>query len=861
MLLTRPAVTLLFFLFYCCANAQLSVTTIGSPAVINFDATVAGVSNGAYADSGFEPAPSIAGRLSSNAFSVTGWSDGNLAFGGTRITLNTDYTRGISVGGGVTTGGMYAFDLGAPQNRAVGFQPGANDWAPGTFTLKVTNNTGSPVNSIDLSYKLFVRNDQGRSNSFNFSYSTDDITYTSVTALNYSSPDVADASPAFLQVTNPVTSVTIPLGTLLVNGASFYLRWNGADVGGSGSRDEFALDDISVTMNNSGISPCAAPTNQSAGPITFSNITYSSIDGSFPAASPAADRYLVVRSLSSSLTSSPVDGIVYSSGDLLGGGVVVASGSSLSFTAGGLSYGTQYFFFVYAYNETSCTGGPVYKSTSPLTGNSTTNTPPACTGVPGAATALVFTGISGNTISGSFTAGASADEYLVIKSLSPTLSSDPVNTTTYNPGDPIGGGVVVSRRSNTVFAALGLSTSTVYYFFIYSMKSTSCSGGPLYNTAALTGNATTTSGGNGAPAGYYTAAAGLTCSSLKTQLKTIVSTGYVQLLYSDVFSAYATTDTRPAPNNNLIWDMYTDNPGGGTLYNYVYGTNQCGTYNAEGICYNREHSVPASWFSDNFPMYTDLHHLFATDGFVNNKRSNFVYGKVATATYTSQSNQSKLGSSAVAGISGNVFEPIDEYKGDFARAFFYMITRYESGVAFPATNWSSAVPGGTTTNVFSGNTYPTVITSYLDMLYNWHIQDPVSQKEIDRNNAVYVIQGNRNPYVDSPQYVQRVFACASAVVGINEIIGSTNDWRNNIAITPNPVTGNSMTITLGVTNNKRLLLELFDITGRKMLTQTILPYTSRASISIGNNRISSGQCFARISNGKESVVKKVLIIR
>jgi endonuclease I len=173
------------------------------------------------------------------------------------------------------------------------------------------------------------------------------------------------------------------------------------------------------------------------------------------------------------------------------------------------------------------------------------------------------------------------------------------------------------------------------------------------------------------------------------------------------------------------------------------GSKQCGNYGKEGDCYNREHSIPKSWFNDKAPMINDFHHLVPTDGYVNNRRSNYPFGQVGSATYTS-GNGSKLGSSNYTGISGTVFEPIDEYKGDFARMYFYMLTRYNSQV------------GGWSGGVFQGE-YPYLKTGYYNLYIQWAINDPVSQKEIDRNNAGYGYQGNRNPFVDCPSMFYRAF--------------------------------------------------------------------------------------------------------
>lgn len=217
---------------------------------INFDSTIAGVSNGQYMGTGFTPNP-VEGQLNSNAWAITGWTDGALIFGETRSTPSSDYTRGIS-GGGVSTGGLYSF---RPMvgNASLGFQPGGNDWAPGSITLKIQNQTGSIIHSLAVAYKLFVRNDQGRSSTFNFSWSNDHITYNDVAALNLTSVADADITPSWQQ-NNKSTMIN---GLAVLPGGYFYLRWSGNDAGGSGTRDEFALDDITISANP--LSPIILP--------------------------------------------------------------------------------------------------------------------------------------------------------------------------------------------------------------------------------------------------------------------------------------------------------------------------------------------------------------------------------------------------------------------------------------------------------------------------------------------------------------------------------------------------------------------------------------------------------------------------
>ena len=247
------------------------------------------------------------------------------------------------------------------------------------------------------------------------------------------------------------------------------------------------------------------------------------------------------------------------------------------------------------------------------------------------------------------------------------------------------------------------------------------------------------------PANYYNEAQNKKGYALRYALFNIIK-NHTTLSYDYLWTAYAQTDIK---TNGKVWDMYSDKPGQNPPYEFTYGSDQCGNYGGEGDCYNREHSIPKSWFNDASPMVTDLMHVVPTDGYVNGKRSNYPFGEVASASWTSQ-NGSKLGSSAVSGYSGTVFEPIDEYKGDFARIYFYMTVCYMNKNL-----------GATSNSMFtSGNLKPWA----LSMLIQWSNEDPVSEKEIARNNAVYQIQGNRNPFVDYPELVGKIYGSDSVNV-------------------------------------------------------------------------------------------------
>lgn len=235
------------------------------------------------------------------------------------------------------------------------------------------------------------------------------------------------------------------------------------------------------------------------------------------------------------------------------------------------------------------------------------------------------------------------------------------------------------------------------------------------------------------PAGYYDDAVGKSGEDLQKSLSTILN----DVGYNGLWNLYKTTDRR---SDGKVWDMYSD------VTNYTFGTDQCGSYGVEGDCYNREHSVPKSWFNKQSPMVSDIWHVYPTDGKINGMRSNNPFGEVGSGASSSKNEFSKWGKCVTPGYSGTVFEPNDEYKGDFARTYFYFATRYK-GVA---TSGQGAL-------VFT-STYPYITGWQLDMLLRWHKKDPVSPKELDRNEAVYDSrQGNRNPFIDYPELVDLIF--------------------------------------------------------------------------------------------------------
>jgi endonuclease I len=272
-----------------------------------------------------------------------------------------------------------------------------------------------------------------------------------------------------------------------------------------------------------------------------------------------------------------------------------------------------------------------------------------------------------------------------------------------------------------------------------------------------------------------------------------------------LYTTYQTSDIDNFyENDGTVLDMYSEKPSGTDPYNYSSGSTQrCGNYSAEGDCYNREHIIPQSVFNEASPMVADAHFITPTDGKVNGQRSNYPHGTVSTATWTSL-NGSKLGSSGVSGYTGTVFEPINEFKGDIARMYFYFATRYENTVS----TYSYAMFDGSSNKVFT--------TAFLNMLLAWNSQDPVSAREIARNNAIYARQNNRNPYIDHPEYVQSIW-------------GSTSTTDTQAPTTPTNLvaTATSTSVTLNWTaSTDNIAVSGYDVYMNNVLKTTVSGLTT-----------------------------------
>jgi len=232
--------TKIFFLFV--AVFCLSIPVSGQFSIVSVNSLLSVDDFDSFNGSGFAPSPAL-GQLDSDTWSTTGWSNGDLDFGETETTAMTDFTRGTD-SNSVTTGGVYAFDIGTG-DFTLGAQPGGSDFTPGDFRLALVNDTGTTITSLTLSYSIAVYNDQARGNSFNFSYGSDNVSYASISSLDFTSGEAADGSPTWVTTTRNATIA----GLSIASGSNYYFKWEGGDVSGSGNRDQFGLNDVIVGAN------------------------------------------------------------------------------------------------------------------------------------------------------------------------------------------------------------------------------------------------------------------------------------------------------------------------------------------------------------------------------------------------------------------------------------------------------------------------------------------------------------------------------------------------------------------------------------------------------------------------------------
>ena len=390
-------------------------------------------------------------------------------------------------------------------------------------------------------------------------------------------------------------------------------------------------------------------------------------------------------------------------------------------------------------------------------------------------------------------------------------------------------------REMCIFAVLKNRTARLYINTNYNMKKfTHLS--LLLMLALLVGLTATAA----APSNYYNNAKGKSDQALMAALHSIIK-GHTKRSYDQLWTDFRTTDC----NGSIIIDRYSDSQ-------FTYNTDKCGNYSGVGDCYNREHSIPNSWWGgdDTDTAYTDLHHMFPTDGFVNSKRGDNPFGDCRSGTTYGTG---ILGPCATSGYSGTVFEVADEYKGDFARVYFYFATRYMKRMS----NYTS----GKGNIVFTSSSYLGLTTWAINQLLAGHRNDPVSALETTRNDKVYSLQHNRNPFVDNPELVEYIWGNMKGNAwnaGTTPVLSSP---ANGTTVNVGTNTGNgvSKTITVKGTNLTKSLTLTVSGTGFSVTPTTVtasaantgttvtVTYNGTATSATGTLTISSTEVSSRVN--------------
>ena len=240
------------------------------------------------------------------------------------------------------------------------------------------------------------------------------------------------------------------------------------------------------------------------------------------------------------------------------------------------------------------------------------------------------------------------------------------------------------------------------------------------------------------PPGYYDSAQGLEGDALKKALYDIIK-NHTEKSYGD--ARYILDETDQDPNNpSNVLTIYSAHSVSGTWDN--------------GVTWNREHvwSVSRGMTDPNNDDYgpsTDLHNLRACIPDINTDKSNRWFAECSTKYYYNSTWTGSYYAGADWDATQFYWKPRDEDKGDVARIMFYMATRYEGESGEPNLELIDYIPAS------NSSTEPKY--ALFQDLYQWHIDDPVSDFERNRNNVIYSYQNNRNPYIDHPEWVESAF--------------------------------------------------------------------------------------------------------
>jgi hypothetical protein len=506
------------YLLFGLTNAQVSITN-STPYTQNFDA------------------------LPTSSTSTVNPNPANwLRYGGNGITMN--------VGSGTSsTGGFYSAGTGTNTDRAMGLLLSASA-KPLYVGVKFVNNTGAAIVGATLSYKC----EQWRRGNTNaglkdtllvdYATGTDSVhlgTWINVPSLAGSSTNSTsttgslDGNTVFTNVSGSITGMAIP------NGATFWIRFSDFDLT-PGSDDLLAIDDFSVSFTTGSISACTEPA-ASVTNVVLNQTGINSVSGSFTGTTPASDGYLVLLD-STATVPTITDATTYTIGQSVGSAIVISNGTSTSFSRGGLVSNTIYKAYVFPYNNTSCTGGPNYKTTAP--GNDTTRTLiDVCPEPTGIVTNLVFTNVTNTTITGKFNKAVGAAGYVVMYGTN-TILPGVRDSADYTVGQVItqgaNTGTVGYFGTDSNFTLTGLTAGTKYYAVVFPYSS--CVFGKNYKinfTNDVNKQDTTTLGG------------AVTCNAPDT----IISISVGTVTTNSISGSFVPSTTNPADSFLVIYRKVT----------------------------------------------------------------------------------------------------------------------------------------------------------------------------------------------------------------------------------------------------------------------------------------------------------------
>ena len=332
------------------------------------------------------------------------------------------------------------------------------------------------------------------------------------------------------------------------------------------------------------------------------------------------------------------------------------------------------------------------------------------------------------------------------------------------------------------------------------------------------------------PSGYYANLEGKKTAELKTAAFNAIKV-HLSLKYDDLWTYFPQTDFLPADSTE-IWDMYSNN--------VVYFTAHSSI--------DKEHCVPNSWWGgptvDNEYAYGDLMNLYPANNSINRSKGNNPLSEVGATTM--DNGVSKSGTSITVGYSGKGFEPADEYKGDFARTYFYMATCYQN------YNWRTDSTGQY--EITNGG-YPSFQAWAIPLLLKWDREDPVSQKEINRNETVYKLQQNRNPFIDYPQLVEYIWGNRKDSVwsfAANNPTGIEQSVIRKLSVSPNPAKDY---IKLKFEGNKNIYhYNIYSLNGSVVLSGDCSDH------SICISKLKSGIYTCTIESDSEKLVTRLAVL-